>query len=78
VSLLTKVLIPSLQKKLPVLLNQFADLVQLTTRKPIVSSKLHWIEPELRFIFGSFNVYVSRFFAFVAEKVEAKSVARLA
>src|SRR5438128_5045033 len=31
VSVLTKVLIPSLQKKLLVLLNQFADLVQLPT-----------------------------------------------
>jgi len=69
---LTKVLIPGLQKKLPVLFNQFADLVQLTTQKPIVGGKLHWIKPELRFIFGSFDVYVSRFFAFVAEKVEAK------
>jgi hypothetical protein len=69
---LTKVLIPSLQKKLLVLLNQLADLVQLTTRKAIVGGKLYWIEPELRFILGSFDVYVSRLFALVAEKVEAK------
>jgi hypothetical protein len=70
-SLLTKVLIPSLQKKLLVLFYQFGDLVQLSTRKSIVGGQLGGIKPELRFIFRSLYVYVSRFFAFVAEKVEA-------
>jgi hypothetical protein len=70
---LTKVLIPNLPKKLLVLLNQLADLIQLTTRKAIVGGKLYWMQSELRFIFGRFDVYVSRFLAFVTEEIEAIS-----
>jgi hypothetical protein len=68
-----EVLIPSLQKLLPVLRDKPSDFAQLAPPETVIEGEGDGLKPELRFVLGRLDVYVRRLLTLVAEKEEAES-----
>src|SRR5579862_8050589 len=56
-----KELIPTPQQNIYVLVNQFANAIQLTPAKTLIILQSHGIEPKLRLIFIPFDMDMRRF-----------------